>query len=87
MVSCGTYIEAAKEERVELMDGIKIFHDGAWVSIIPDEDRPFFHVNAEAPVDCTARELTRRDTGLIRSWQDCCPNAGLKRCENFRLGM
>ena len=63
-------IEATKEERVELMDGIKIFHNGAWVIVIPDEDRPFFHVNAEAPTESTAWELTQRYTELIRSWQD-----------------
>lgn len=63
-------IEATKEERGELMDGIRIFHDDAWVSIIPDEDRPFFHGNAEAPEESTARKLTQPYTELVRSWQD-----------------
>lgn len=63
-------IEATKEERVELLDGIKIFHDGSWVIVAPDGDRPFFHVNAEAPTEAQARALTNRYVEMIRSWQE-----------------
>ena len=63
-------IEATKEERVELLDGIKIFQDGGWVIVVPDGDRPLFHVCAEASTEAQARELANRYLDLIRTWQD-----------------
>jgi len=63
-------IDATKEERVELVDGVKIFRDGGWVIVVPDSDRPFFHVNAEAPTERQARELAQNYIDQIRSWQE-----------------
>ncbi|MEK7766278.1 MAG: nucleotidyltransferase, partial [bacterium] len=63
-------IEATKEQQVELLDGIKIVHNGSWVIVVPDGDRPLFHVNAEAATEPAARQLTQRYVDLIRSWQD-----------------
>lgn len=63
-------IDATKQERVELVDGIKIFHGGSWIMVVPDGDRPFFHVNAEAPTAGEARDLAQRYADLIRSWQE-----------------
>ncbi len=63
-------IEATKEERVELLDGIKIFRDGGWVIVVPDGDRPLFHVVAEAATDAQAKGLAGRYVDLIRTWQD-----------------
>jgi mannose-1-phosphate guanylyltransferase/phosphomannomutase len=58
-------IDETQGSRVELLDGVKIFHDGAWVIVVPDGDRPLFHVNAEAATEPEARALA-----LIRSWQE-----------------
>ncbi len=63
-------IEATKESQVELLDGVKIVHDGAWAIVVPDGDRPIFHVNAEAPTEQEARRLTQHYADMIRSWQD-----------------
>ncbi|MDI6786584.1 MAG: mannose-1-phosphate guanyltransferase [bacterium] len=41
-------IEFTKNENVELIDGIKVYHKEDWVLLIPDADRPFFHVYAES---------------------------------------
>lgn len=34
--------------RVELIDGIKIYHGADWVLVLPDASEPFFHVYAES---------------------------------------
>jgi mannose-1-phosphate guanylyltransferase / phosphomannomutase len=42
--------ESRAEERVELLDGIKIFGpDTSWVLVLPDSVEPLFHVYAESP--------------------------------------
>ena len=63
-------IEETKEERVELVDGIKVFHGDSWAIVVPDGDRPLFHVNAEAPTEEQAHELAQRYIDMIRSWQE-----------------
>ncbi len=63
-------IEATKDSQVELLDGIKVRHDGSWVIVMPDGDRPLFHVNAEAPTEAQARQLAGRYLDMIRSWQE-----------------
>jgi len=63
-------IEDVKEKRVELLDGIKIFDEDAWVIVVPDGDRPLFHVNAEAPTEAVARKLAQTYIEMIRSWQE-----------------
>jgi mannose-1-phosphate guanylyltransferase/phosphomannomutase len=63
-------IDETQGSRVELVDGVKIFHDGSWVIVVPDGDRPLFHVNAEAPTETEAKALSQRYIDLIRSWQE-----------------
>lgn len=41
--------ESRVGSRVELVDGIKIYDDDAWVLILPDSFEPLFHVFAESP--------------------------------------
>jgi len=43
--------EFMKDEDTELIDGIKIHRDGAWVLVLPDSFEQVFHVYAEAPSD------------------------------------
>ena len=45
------------EERVELLDGIKIFGPDSWVLILPDAVEPLFHVYAESPQVTDSRAL------------------------------
>ncbi|MFW5697586.1 MAG: hypothetical protein ACOCX1_03390, partial [Fimbriimonadaceae bacterium] len=41
--------EHRKNDRVELVDGIKVYDHDAWVLILPDSFEPVFHVYAESP--------------------------------------
>ncbi len=47
-------------ERVELLDGIKIFEEDAWVLVLPDSIEPIFHVYAEASDDAKSRALVEK---------------------------
>lgn len=49
--------ESAKGERVELVDGIKIFDKDSWVLVLPDAIEPLFHIYAESPEEGESREL------------------------------
>jgi mannose-1-phosphate guanylyltransferase/phosphomannomutase len=56
-------IEATKSEDVELIEGVRVRRDEAWVAAIPDPDRGCFHVVAEA----ADRERARR---LVEEFRD-----------------
>jgi len=45
--------------RVELVDGIKIYDDKAWVLVLPDSFEPMFHVFAESPEEASSQALVR----------------------------
>lgn len=62
-------IENTQNQDVELIDGVKINFGDDWVIIIPDHDRPIFHVNAEADTVEKANELTSEYVEKIREWQ------------------
>lgn len=52
-------IEQAKNKKVELLDGIKIYNDhNAWVLAVPDPEEPFFKIYAEANSQAEVKELT-----------------------------
>jgi mannose-1-phosphate guanylyltransferase/phosphomannomutase len=50
-------IEATKSEDVELIEGVRVRRDEAWVAAIPDPDRGCFHVVAESADGERARRL------------------------------
>jgi len=52
-------MERTKDEHVELLDGIKIFHDDGWVLLLPDADDPAFQVVAQSVSPETAQALVR----------------------------
>ena len=59
-------LEAVRDERVDLTDGVKVFLKDDWVILYPDQDRAAFHVVAEAvsrqrahAVAATYRDLVR----------------------------
>jgi len=40
-------IEENRGGRVELLDGIKVYHENGWALVLPDPDEPRYHVYAE----------------------------------------
>ncbi|MBN1823762.1 MAG: mannose-1-phosphate guanyltransferase [Endomicrobiales bacterium] len=63
-------IGEAKNKKVELIDGVKIFFGDSWVLLLPDPDEAYFHVWAEAEDGKTARDLIREYTEKVRKWQE-----------------
>jgi mannose-1-phosphate guanylyltransferase/phosphomannomutase len=52
------------------VDGVKIdLGNGEWALILPDADRPLFHVIAEADTDVDARQLVDKYSGLVQGLQ------------------
>ncbi|RAV10473.1 sugar phosphate nucleotidyltransferase [Paenibacillus contaminans] len=62
-------MEETKEKQVELIDGIKIFHDGGWTLILPDNEEPVFRVFANAANQQAARELAVTYTQKIQDYR------------------
>jgi mannose-1-phosphate guanylyltransferase/phosphomannomutase len=62
-------IENTRAENVQLLDGVKIWHGKSWVIVIPDADKPIFHVNAEGNHMEESNQLALRYVQLIQEWQ------------------
>jgi mannose-1-phosphate guanylyltransferase/phosphomannomutase len=60
-------VERASGDRVELTDGVKVFHNEDWVLVLPDPSQPVVHVWAEADSDAKARALAGTQLRLIRT--------------------
>jgi mannose-1-phosphate guanylyltransferase / phosphomannomutase len=60
-------VERASGDRVELTDGVKIFHNEDWVLVLPDPSQPLVHVWAESDSDAKARALAGTQIRLIRT--------------------
>lgn len=52
-----TLIEETQQQEVELIDGVKVFHQTGWALILPDSDEPLFHIYAEASTPRDAEAL------------------------------
>lgn len=50
-------MEETRDARVELIDGIKVFHEEGWTLILPDSDEPVFRVVADAGTVSQAEAL------------------------------
>jgi len=63
-------VEQAKDREVDLVDGVRIHHDGGWVLVLPDPDEPVTTVTAEAEspdaAERLADEYIRRIHQLVR---------------------
>ena len=60
--------EQHKGQRTEAIDGLKIWlADRQWAIVLPDPDRPLFHVYAEGESDAVARELAERYARIVES--------------------
>jgi mannose-1-phosphate guanylyltransferase/phosphomannomutase len=62
-------IEATRNDQVQLLDGVKVWHGKSWVIIIPDADKPIFHVNAEGSTTEQSQQLALRYSQMIQEWQ------------------
>ena len=57
--------------RRDLVDGVKIYlDDGSSALLIPDKERPLFHINAEAPTREAAEELATAYEKKVMAWRD-----------------
>jgi mannose-1-phosphate guanylyltransferase/phosphomannomutase len=60
--------------RRDLVDGVKIYFDerapGSSTLLIPDKERPLFHINAEASDQKTADALATEFEKKVIRWRD-----------------
>ncbi|MCL5267179.1 MAG: sugar phosphate nucleotidyltransferase [Bacteroidetes bacterium] len=62
-------IELTKDEKRETIDGIKVHYDGGtWVHLLPDKERPLFHINAESLNGDLAQSVVDKFESRIASW-------------------
>ena len=63
-------VEQTKDLRVELIDGVKVWHDDDWILALPDVNEPVTHLWAEGATEAAARglaeEYARRIRQLVR---------------------
>ncbi|WP_052487240.1 hypothetical protein [Gordoniibacillus kamchatkensis] len=63
-------MEETKGKKVELIDGIKVFHDEGWTLILPDREEPMFQVFANADSPQMAEELAVRYAQKIMHFRE-----------------
>jgi mannose-1-phosphate guanylyltransferase/phosphomannomutase len=61
-----TLVELSKDRDVDLVDGVKVHHDGGWALALPDPEEPVTHVWAEADSTAAARRLAQEYARRIR---------------------
>ncbi|MEZ5142692.1 MAG: hypothetical protein R2726_09280 [Acidimicrobiales bacterium] len=59
-------VESSKGRETELIDGVKVYHDGGWALALPDPEEPVTHIWAEAEADADARRLAQEYARRIR---------------------
>jgi mannose-1-phosphate guanylyltransferase/phosphomannomutase len=61
-------------KRRDLVDGVKVYHDGKYQGastlLIPDKERPLFHINAEANDRQTAEAMATDYEKKVIRWRD-----------------
>jgi mannose-1-phosphate guanylyltransferase/phosphomannomutase len=62
-----TMMEKHLKDRVDLTDGVKLFVDDGWVLVVPDADRPEYHIIASTLDAAHSTELVREYSELVRS--------------------
>lgn len=53
-----------------LVDGVKVFSGGDWVLLIPDKERPLFHVVVETAERERSAQLALEYERLVREWKE-----------------
>lgn len=61
-----TMVEQTHGREVDLIDGIKVYHDSGWVLVLPDPDEPVTHIWAEGDSTESARALAQEYARRIR---------------------
>jgi mannose-1-phosphate guanylyltransferase/phosphomannomutase len=62
--------EQYRDSNARQIDGVRIeLGAGTWALVLPDADRPLFHVIAEAGTDSEARQLVDKYAGLVQGLQ------------------
>ena len=62
--------EQYRDSSTRQIDGVKIdLGPGEWALVLPDADRPLFHVIAEAGTEAKARKLVDKYAGLVQGLQ------------------
>jgi mannose-1-phosphate guanylyltransferase/phosphomannomutase len=59
-------VEMSKDREVQLIDGVKVRHDGGWALALPDPEEPVTHVWAESGTDAEAKSLAKEYARRIR---------------------
>jgi mannose-1-phosphate guanylyltransferase/phosphomannomutase len=62
-----TMMERHMRDRVDLTDGVKVFVEGGWVLVVPDADRPEYHVIASTLDPVQSDRLVTEYSLLVRS--------------------
>ena len=60
---------SGQAHHLELIDGVKLHTGKSWVLVLPDSDKPFFHVDAEAESTREAQALVDKYHEKIKQWQ------------------
>jgi mannose-1-phosphate guanylyltransferase/phosphomannomutase len=61
-----TLVELSKDREVDLVDGVKVHHEGGWALALPDPEEPVTHVWAEGESAAAARRLAQEYARRIR---------------------
>ena len=61
-----TLVELSKDREVDLVDGVKVHHDGGWALALPDPEEPVTHIWAEGASGGDARRLAQEYARRIR---------------------
>jgi len=62
-----TMMERHLKDRVDLTDGVKVFVEGGWVLVVPDADRPEYHIIASTLDPVRSAALVEDYSALVRS--------------------
>jgi mannose-1-phosphate guanylyltransferase/phosphomannomutase len=62
-----TMMERHLKDRVDLTDGVKVFVEGGWVLVVPDADRPEYHIIASTLDPAKSDALVGEYAALVRS--------------------
>jgi mannose-1-phosphate guanylyltransferase / phosphomannomutase len=62
-----TMMERHLKDRIDLTDGVKVFVEGGWVLVVPDADRPEYHIIASTLDPVKSQSLVDEYSELVRS--------------------
>ncbi len=62
-------IEYTEKFPREVIDGVRVIKSDSWILVLPDAERPVFHLLAEGKTEGAAQALVDQYTELIERWQ------------------